>query len=177
MFPGRDGRKMPPPGRGFGGPGRGAAMWRVFSRLDEPTRKKMLELQRNDPEKFFVEMRRLTEEYTKKDQLRRQQMQALIDKYRASTDKAEREKLKAELTRMEKAQFARHIAGLSSTIESTKRRLAFMEKELNKRKEKADAIVEARVEALLSGELPVSPPDHRRGPRPGGPPHKTPPRP
>ena len=183
--PGRMGRR---PGKGPGmmrpgmrpGAARGAAMWRAFSLLDEAERKKMLELQRNDPDKFFAEMRRLSAEFEKQEQARLKKLQCLIDKYRTSTDKAERERLKTELTKMEKAQFDKRIAGLTRTVESTKRRLALMEQGLKERKEKADAIVDARVEALLSGEIPVAPaypaPHMRQGPPRQGPPRQGPPR-
>ena len=176
--PGKMGRRpgMMRPGMRQGA-ARGAAMWRAFSLLDEAERKKMLELQRNDPDKFFAEMRRLSAEFEKREQARLQKLQCLIDKYRTSTDKAERERLKAELTKMEKAQFDKRIAGLTRTVESTKRRLALMEQGLKERKEKADAIVDARVEALLSGEIPVAPaypapPHMRQGPPRQGPPRK-----
>ncbi len=185
--PGKMGRR---PGKGPGmmgpmrpgmmrpGAARGAAMWRAFSLLDEAERKKMLELQRNDPDKFFAEMRKLSAEFEKQEQARLKKLQCLIDKYRNSTDKAERERLKAELTKMERAQFDKRIAGLTRTVESTKRRLALMEQGLKERKEKADAIVDARVEALLSGEIPVAPafpPAHmRQGPPRQGPPHQGP---
>ena len=183
--PGKMGRR---PGKGPGmmrpgmrpGAARGAAMWRAFSLLDEAERKKMLELQRNDPDKFFAEMRRLSAEFEKQEQARLKKLQCLIDKYRTSTDKAERERLKTELTKMERAQFDKRIAGLTRTVESTKRRLALMEQGLKERKEKADAIVDARVEALLSGEIPVAPaypaPHMRQGPPRQGPPRQGPPR-
>lgn len=159
------------------GAARGAAMWRAFSLLDEAERKKMLELQRNDPDKFFSEMRRLSAEFEKQEQARLKKLQCLIDKYRTSTDKAERKRLKTELTKMEKAQFDKRIAGLTRTVESTKRRLVLMEQGLKERKEKADAIVEARVEALLSGEIPVAPafpPAHMRQGPPRQGPHQGP---
>ena len=90
--PGRMGRR---PGLGPGmmrpgmrpGAARGAAMWRAFSLLDEAERKKMLELQRNDPDKFFAEMRRLSAEFEKQEQARLKKLQCLIDKYRTSTDR------------------------------------------------------------------------------------------
>ena len=53
-----------------------------------------------------------------------------------------------------------------------------MEQGLKERKEKADAIVDARVEALLSGEIPVNPvypaPHMRQGPPRQGPPRQGP---
>ena len=69
--PGRMARR---PGKGPGmmmrpgmrpGAARGAAMWRAFSLLEEAERKRMLELQRNDPDKFFAEMRKLSAEFEK----------------------------------------------------------------------------------------------------------------
>ena len=137
---------------------RNAMIWRVFSELDDAERKKMQELQRENPEKFALEMRSRAEAFEKQEQEKVQKLLSLIDRYRKSSDKEERAKLKAEIAKTEKERFNKRLAGHERVINSTKRRLALMEEELAKRKAKKDAIVEARVEALLSGELPVMQP-------------------
>lgn len=144
---------------------RHSMVWRVFSQLSEAERKKMHELQRSNPEAFSAAMRKLVDQYEQKERLRAKKLWSLIRKYRQSTDNDERAKAKAEVVKMEKERFEHRLQELSRTIESTKRRLVFMEQELNKRKAKKDAIVEARAEAILSGELPVRFPFHhpRRG--------------
>ena len=172
----------PQPGRGkMRGMRRNALVWRVFSQLSEPERKKMQELQRNNPEQFMLEMRKLADKYEQQENAWRQKMLSLVEKYRKSTDKAEREKLKAEVVKMEKERFDKRLNGLERTIADTKRRVALMEEELKKRKARSGAIVEARADAILSGELPVAGPPHfqpRRGPgtpgRPNFPPRRTP---
>ena len=154
-------------GRGRGMRGN-AVFWRVFSELSDAERKKMQELQRNNPEEFAAEMRKRVEAHEKKIQAKIEHLSALIGKYRKSTDEKERAKLKDELIKLEKEQFEQRLAGMARTIANTKQRVALMEKELEKRNAKKDAIVEARVDALLSGELPVPvSPRLRRG----GPPH------
>lgn len=171
------GQTPPPSAHAKPGPGghrmkgmrRNALIWRVFSQLNETERKKMQELQRSNPEAFAAEMRKLAEQYEKKENAWRQKMVLLTGKYRKSTDKTERARLKAEVMKMEKERFGRRLSGLERTISATKKRVALMEQELNKRKERAEAIVEARVEALLSGELPLMGPP-RRGP--GAPPRR-----
>lgn len=164
----------PPGGAKMRGMKRNALMWRVFSQLTEPERKKMQELQRSNPEQFSIEMRKLADKYEQQENAWRRKMHSLVEKYRSSTDKAEREKLKAEVVKMERERFNKRLNGLARTIAATKRRVAIMEQELNKRKERAAEIVDARAEAILTGELPVDPqPHHRFPPRkgPGGP-HK-----
>jgi hypothetical protein len=174
------GKVPPPPVHGMPGAGghrmkgmrRNALIWRVFSQLNETERKKMQELQRSDPEAFAAEMRKLAEQYEKKENAWHRKMMLLTEEYRKSTDKNQRAKLKAEVMKMEKERFGKHLTGLEKTIAATKKRVALMEQELKKRKERADAIVEARVDAILSGELPLMGPP-RRGtgappPRRGG---------
>ena len=173
---------LPQPGRGkIRGMKRNALVWRVFSQLSEPERKKMQELQRNNPEQFALEMRKLADQYEQQENAWRQKMLSLVEKYRKSTDKTEREKLKAEVVKMEKERFEKRLNDLERTIAATKKRVAFMEEDLKKRKARSAAIVEARVDAILSGELPVTVPPHfqpRRGPgapgRPNFPPRRTP---
>ena len=164
--------KLPPPkarsGAGMRGMRRNVMVWRVFSQLSDAERKKMHELQRSNPEAFSAEMRKLIDKFEQKERARIRKLQSLIDQYRKSNDKAERSRLKAEVAKMEKELFNQRLAGLSRTIINAKRRVAMMEEELNKRKAKAHDIVEARVDALLTGELPVVsyPPRRNVPPRP-----------
>lgn len=152
---------------------RHAIVWRVFSQLSESERKKMQELQRSNPEAFSAAMKKLADEYEKKERLRAHKLFSLIRKYRQSTDSEERARFKAEIVKMEKERFEERLQGLARTIAGTRRRLAFMEQELNKRKAKKEAIVEARTEALLSGEIPVNF-SHSRRMGPPRPPRRAP---
>ena len=166
--------KLPPPRREHKGPHvrnmrLNAMVWRVFSQLDDAERKKMQELQRSNPEEFASAMRALVDKYEKLEQERIKKLSDLIEKYRKTNDKNERAKLKSEVAKMEKERFDHRLANFAKMIEGTKRRVALMEEDLNKRKAKKEAIVEARVEALLSGELPVGPPQHPRPMRKGPP--------
>lgn len=163
-------RALPEKGKPKWGMRGNAIMWRVFSQLDDGERKRLQTLQRNNPEQFTAEMRKLAEKYEKQERAWYSKMTFLIEKYRKSTDKEERSKLKAEIARMEKVRFDQRVAGLERTIAGAKRRVAMMERELEKRRTKAAAIIEARVEALLAGEIPVMP-HPPRGHRPPRPPH------
>ena len=168
--------KLPPPkdrgGAGMRGMRRNAMIWRVFSLLSDTERKKMHELQRSNPEAFAAEMRKLVDKFEQQERTRIRKLKSLIEQYRKSSDKAERARLKAEVAKMEKENFNQRLAGLSRTITNAKRRVAMMEQEFNKRKAKADDIVKARVDALLTGELPVLsfPPRRNAPPRPIHPP-------
>ncbi len=170
--------KLPPrkerSGAGMRGMRRNAMVWRVFSQLSDAERKKMHELQRSNPEAFAAEMRKLVDKFEQQERTRIQKLKSLIEQYRKSSDKDERNRLKAEVAKMEKEIFNKRLAGLSRTISNAKRRVAMMEQEYKKRKAKAHDIVEARVDALLTGELPVvSYPPRRNAPpsppRPGTP--------
>ena len=171
-------QEKPGPGNGrMRGMRRNALIWRAFSQLNETERKKMQDLQRSNPEAFAAEMRKLAEQFEKKENSWREKMGLLTEKYRKSTDKAERSKIKAEMMKLEKERFDKRLGDLEKTIAATKRRVAFMEQELKKRKERSDAIVEARVDAILSGELPLMGPPVMGPPRrgPGAPPlHRGP---
>lgn len=149
---------------------RGPVVWRIFSQLDETERKKLHELQRSDPEKFAAEMQKLAEKYEANEKEWRNKMHSLIGQFHRSTDKNEREKIKNEIFKMESVRFRQRLDGLERTIATNKRRVALMEQELKKRRERSGAIVEARVEAILSGEIPLNtsdaPPFHpRKNPR------------
>ena len=157
----------PPPQQGnmkMRGMRRNAIVWRVFSQLSEPERKKMQELQRNNPEAFTQKMRELADKYEQQENAWRNKMIALVEKYRKSTDKAEKAKLKTEVVKLERERFNKRLTGLERTIAATKRRVALMEQELNKRKARSAEIIDARAEAILSGELPVAAPGHHRFP-------------
>ena len=169
--------KLPPPRERSAavmrGMRRNAMSWRVFSQLSDAERKKMHELQRSNPEAFSAEMRKLVDKFEQQERTRIQKLKSLIEQYRKSSDKDERNRLKAEVAKMEKEIFNKRLAGLSRTISNAKRRVAMMEQEYKKRKAKADDIVKARVDALLTGELPVwsFPPRRNAPPRPIHPPH------
>ena len=126
-----------------------------------------------NPEAFAAEMRKLVDKFEQQERTRIQKLKSLIEQYRKSSDKDERNRLKAEVAKMEKEIFNKRLAGLSRTISNAKRRVAMMEQEYKKRKAKADDIVKARVDALLTGELPVwsFPPRRNAPPRPIHPPH------
>lgn len=134
-----------------------ALIWRVFSQLPENERRKMQELQRNNPEQFAAEMRKIAEKYEQHENSWYKKMISLVNRYRESTDKNEKAKLKAEISQLEKSRFEKRLDGLEKMIAATKKRVSLMEQDLKKRKERSKEIIEARVEAILSGEIPVGP--------------------
>ena len=147
-----------------------ALIWRVFSQLPENERKKMQELQRNNPEQFAAEMRKIAEKYEQQENAWLKEMNSLVRSYRECSDKNERARLKAEISRLEKSRFEKRLQGFEKMIAATKKRVELMEQDLKKRKEHSKEIVEARVEAILSGEIPVGPafmpPSRKPGPGP-----------
>lgn len=153
-----------------------ALIWRVFSQLPENERRKMQELQRNNPEQFAAEMRKIAEKYEQHEKSWYKKMISLVNRYRESSDKNEKAKLKAEISQLEKSRFEKRLDGLEKMIAATKKRVELMEQDLKKRKERSKEIIEARVEAILSGEIPVGP-AFMPHPRKPGPPMPHPRRP
>jgi len=164
------GQQVPPQGRRRRM--RGAMIWRAFARLDKNKQKELLALQHSDPEKFSVEMRKIGEQFFKEEQQRRSKVRAIVEKYQKSKDAKEKESLKKELTELERVEFQRSLDELSKILEESRRRVAFLEGELNKRSKNAGPAVDARVDALLKGEIrldmPPPPPPRERPPRTKG---------
>ena len=156
---GPPGHLVPPPpesGRKFrSGPG----IWQAFSRLEPEERKKMQQLQREDPVKFREEMRARAEELFRKRQMRMAELNDLAKRCRESENADEKAELRKRLTAEVEKDFRAHLAANRRQLAETKRRAARLERELNRREANCSRAVAAQVEAMISGSTP---PDFRR---------------
>lgn len=139
--------------------------WRIFSRLTPAEQKEMMNLQRTDPEKFRAAIHRKAEQIQAEQQLKRQKINELAGKIRNSKDEKETAELRKELHSILKAGFDARLAQMRRNIDVNKKRIARMEAELKKREDNAEAIVNASVDAVISGQK--RPPHHndRKFPR------------
>lgn len=147
---------------------RNSAVWRVFTMLPPNEQKELMKLQQSDPDKFRAVMQEKAEKMHAEMQARRQKFADIAARIRSSKDEKEKAALRAELRAMLKNGFESRIAHLKRNIENNKKRIADMEAELKKRESNADAIVDAMLEAVISGKKP----EFKR--RPGMPPHRNP---
>lgn len=168
---GKDVPRPPRPPRHFQFPGNQKPdshqnFWRIFSRLTPAEQKEMMNLQRTDPEKFRAAIHRKAEQIQAEQQLKRQKINELAGKIRNSKDEKEKSELRKELHSILKAGFDARLAQMRRNIDVNKKRIERMEAELKKREDNAEAIINASVDAVISGQK--RPPHHgdRKPPRP-----------
>jgi len=169
-----DGPMPPPPGEAETPPpanrkpprhnGVGPAMWRAFSRLTEAQRQELMKLQNTDPEQFRAKMRALGEALRKEEHTRFEELMKLVERCRVSKDEKEKAALKTEIIARIRKHYLERLEDNKRQLEEMKRRTERLEKELAKRQKNADAIVKARAEALIRGELPPPPKPRKPGP-------------
>ena len=134
---------------------RNPGMWRAFSQLSQKEQQELMKLQRTDPEKFRAVMQEKVAEFHAELQARQQKISDLVAKINASKDEKEKSALRAELRSIFKTSFESRISHLRRNIESNKKRIEMMEKELKKREANADAIIDTLTDAAISGKMPV----------------------
>ena len=160
--------RQPRHGQQIGQPQRSGGnfnFWRVFSRLAPAEQKEMMNLQRTDPEKFRSVMQEKIEKFQREQQAGRQKIDELVAKIRNSKDEKEKSELRKELHSILKAGFDARLAQMRRNIDANKKRIERMEAELKKREDNAEAIINASVDAVISGQK--RPPHHndRKFPR------------
>ena len=112
--------------------------------------------------------------------LRRQEIAAFeqlknkVILWKKTTNKAEKEKIKQEITLQLKQDFLKRLAEHRRHNEELKKRVSRMEEELKTRESKADDIINAQVEGILNGKIGLVQPGSRPPRRPPmGPPPKA----
>ena len=136
-------------------------MWQAFARLSQEEKQKLMEIQRQDPEKFRAIMREKAEALHASRMARQRELNDIARRYRESSDPAEKERLKTELREKLRADFNQRLQDARRDLESNRKRLERMEVELRRREKNQDAIVEAVLADKLAGREPPPPP-HRR---------------
>ena len=160
----------PPPPRGAH-PGPGIKnqrmprnIWRAFAELSDAERKEMLNIQRNDPDKFRELMFAKAQEIEKAERAERQQLTALVEQFKSAKTDAEKENIRKQMRDIHRKRFNKRLESNRRHLEAMKRRAEFLEKELDKRAENAEKIVDLLTESMLSGKNPFGEhPERRRG--------------
>ena len=134
---------------------RNPGIWRAFSQLPQEEQKELMRLQRTDPEKFRAIMQEKVAKFHAELLARQQKISDLVAKINAAKDDKEKSALRAELRNIFKSSFESRISHLRRNIESNKKRIEMMEKELKKREANADAIIDALTDTAISGKMPV----------------------
>lgn len=163
--PGKQPQGREKPARRRGTRQRNSDIWRAFSMLPNAEQRQLLRLQRNDPEKFRTIMQQKAAELHAAQQAKRKKVRELATQIRNCKDEKQKAELMKQLREMVKADYEQRLAYLRRNIEANKRRLAAMEKELKKREENSDAVINAITKSIVSGETPNRHPGGRRAPR------------
>ncbi|MCQ2379148.1 MAG: hypothetical protein MJ016_08110 [Victivallaceae bacterium] len=135
-----------------GNPRMDSCMWEAFSCLNDAERAELMKLQRDEPEKFRAEMEKRAEAVYREKLAHYEEMQKIVDRCIASTDEAEKAALKAQLREKLASGFDRRLALHRRQAEAMKRRAASIEKEIDRRAASRDAILDAHLDAVLSGK-------------------------
>ena len=129
---------------------RGRGMWRAFSRLSPAEQQELLKLQRSDPERYRAVISAKADELYEQENLRRQELNTLAEKFKMSKDTAEKENLRQELRKKVEEDFRQRLQDTRRDIESYKKRTAQLEAELQKREQNCTAIVDAILREKLT---------------------------
>ena len=135
-----------------------ALAWRAFSKLSPEERKAMMELQRTQPEEFQKKMKELAQKMLAGEQAKRAALRKLQQEYRSCTDNTRKTQLKTEIEKALRMEYMSRLQEHRQHLEEMKQRTAKMEKELNRRAEKADEAIQARLQVVLEGGDPFAPP-------------------
>ena len=149
-------------------------IWRAFGELSDAERKEMLQLQRENPEKFLEVMKKKAEAFFKAEKAERQLIADLAQKYRSEKNKSRKEKIKQELSELLKKRFNKRLSINRKHVENMKKRTRILEQELDKRAANSEKIIQVQLSAVLEGKELRPPRRPYRGvkPRPGQTPAK-----
>jgi hypothetical protein len=140
--------------------------WRYFSTLTDEERAKLLQVQRQDPEQFRKILFEKGQLLKQKEFAAFEELKNKVALWKKTTNKVEKEKIKAEITLQLKKDFFKRLAENRRHNEELKKRVLKMELELKKREEKANDIIKAQVEGILNGRIGLIKPGTRPSRRP-----------
>ena len=158
----------PPPPRGaHPGPGMKNQriprnIWRAFAELSDAERKEMLNIQRNDPDKFRELMSARALDIEKAERAERQHLTTLVEQFKAAKNDAEKDNIRNQMRDIHRKRFNKRLESNRRHLEAMKRRAEFLEKELDKRAENAEKIVDLLTESMLTGKNPFGEHHERR---------------
>ena len=136
-------------------------IWRAFSMLSVKEQQELMKLQRTAPEKFREVMQKKAAEIHAARQAHRQKIRQLAGEIRSCKDEKQKNLLRQQLRELVKSDFEQRLATLRRNIEANKKRIAAMEKELKKREQNSDAVIDAITDSIISGKTPPRPPRSR----------------
>ena len=137
--------------------------WMAFAELSAEERQAMLKLQREDPEKFRIEMHKLAEKFFKAEKLRRKEFAELVNKYKSTSDDKIKSEIHEQIKSRVKENFKRRLRQSRMHLDELKKQVKVLENELDIREKAEDKIVEATVNNIVSGKPPkFGHPRHRR---------------
>ena len=141
-----------PPFPGPSGEGRlSRHIWRAFGELSDAERKEMMQLQRENPDKFLEVMKKKAEAFFKAEKAERELLADLVQKYRTEKNKSAKEKIKSEISEILTKRFNKRLALNRKHVENMKKRTQMLEKELDKRAANSEKIIQVQLDAVLEG--------------------------
>jgi len=133
---------------------------------ENPGKEELRTLYRSNPEAFRKLMQERAEKQRAEERAFWQNLDAMGKQYRESTDPAEKERLKTEITRQVTDDYTKHLKRGRERLEELQKRVAALEKEQMNREQSVKEAVDFRVGFILSGEpMPPPPAPRRRAPR------------
>ena len=149
---GRPALEKRPSAPGSSGEGRlSRHIWRAFGELSDVERKEMMQLQRENPEKFLEVMKKKAEAFFNAEKAERKLLADLAQKYRMEKSKSAKEKIRNEISKILKKRFDKRLAFNRKHVENMKKRTQMLEKELDKRAANSEKIIKFQLDAVLEG--------------------------
>ena len=159
-LPKAPGNPPPPPQQPGDRMGRrnAALSWRAFSKLTPEERKELMKLQRTQPDEFRKKLKELADKALAEEKAKREALRKIVNEYR-NTQNAERKKeLAKESEKTMRQDYMTRLQEHRRHLEEMKQRAAKMEAELNRREQKAEDAIKARLNFVLDGGDPFAPP-------------------
>lgn len=126
-------------------------IWRAFGELSDAERKEILQLQRENPEKFLEVMKKKAESFFNAEKAERRLLADLAQKYRAEKNKSAKEKIRKEISEILKKRFNKRLSINRKHVENMKKRTQMLEKELDRRAANSEKIIKFQLDAVLEG--------------------------
>lgn len=146
----------PPPGESEMGPGgnrraniKGSQLWRAYSALSESERKAMMELQNKDPDSFRQKLQEKAEIMMKQERENAKKLNNLLVAYRFA-NAHDRQVIENKITEIVRADYRQKQEDNRRHLDGMKKRVAQLEKDLEKRESNAESAIKAIVDDMIS---------------------------
>lgn len=146
----------PPPTEPGMGPGnsrrpniKGSQLWRAYSALSESERKAMMELQNKDPDSFRQKLQEKAEIMMKQERENAKKLNNLLVAYRFA-NAHDRQVIENKITEIVRADYRQKQEDNRRHLDGMKKRVAQLEKDLEKRENNAESAIKAIVDDMIS---------------------------